>query len=53
LKRTFARYGVQVEQIGVVNDKPRLNVTIGGLQFEVPVGRIQDAWLNGLARVLR
>lgn len=53
LRAVFAGYGLELMEIGEVEDEPELEIEAAGREFEWSLEELRDAWTNGLARVLR
>ncbi|MEN6402534.1 MAG: AIR synthase-related protein, partial [Armatimonadia bacterium] len=54
LKALFAGFGLELIELGHVEDEAEIEIELpGGDEIEMPLEGLKDAWLNGLARVLR
>ncbi|MEN6545943.1 MAG: phosphoribosylformylglycinamidine synthase subunit PurL [Armatimonadia bacterium] len=54
LKALFAGFGLELIELGHVEDEAEIEIELpGGEEIEMPLEELKDAWLNGLARVLR
>lgn len=54
LKALFAGYGLELTELGQVEDTPELQIMLAEEEdVKLSLNELKDAWLNGLARVLR
>lgn len=54
LRELFAGYGLELTELGHVEDEPEVEIELpGGEEVEIGLDELKQAWMNGLAGVLR
>ena len=54
LAEVFAAHGLSLTALGHVEDEPEIEIELpGGEELKMPLDTLKDAWMNGLAKVLR
>ena len=54
LREMFASYGLELIDLGHVEDEAEIEIELpGGEEVEMTLEELKDAWMNGLAKVLR
>ena len=53
LRELFADYGLELIEIGEVDDDSELQIETEDGELEWSLDELKDAWLNGLPRALR